>query len=258
MSKEEYGHHCVQQFARLFESEYNGVWDPKAGQAEYAAFYVEPIQGTGGYVIPPRNFFVELKRVLDKYGILLVVDEIQTGMGRSGRLWACEHEDVVPDLLATSKGLASGMPISAVLGDAEILSSWGPGAHVATFAATPLAAAAALATLDVLERERLVVRAEEMGAYFRQRLEELQESHPILGWIDQRGLFVGLEFVRDRATKEPLVGAGRRICRRARELGLITRPLGDVVTLVPPLATSEDDLAEMTAILGRAIDDAAR
>src|SRR5258705_6591670 len=99
MSKEEYGHHCVKQFERLFESEYNGVWDPKAGQAEFAAFYIETVQGTGGYVIPPRNFFVELKKVLDRYGILLVVDEIQMGFFRTGKLWSIEHFGVTPDVI---------------------------------------------------------------------------------------------------------------------------------------------------------------
>ncbi len=122
MSKEEYGEHCVRQFARLFETEYNGVWDPKAGQGEYAAFYVEPIQGTGGYVIPPRNFFTDLKKVLDQYGILLVVDEIQMGFFRTGKLWSIEHFGVTPDVLVFGKALTNGLnPLSGLWAREELI-----------------------------------------------------------------------------------------------------------------------------------------
>ena len=109
MTKEEYGSHCVQQFARLFETEYNGVWDPKTNQCEYAAFYVEPIQGTGGYVIPPMNFYRELKQVLDQHGILMVSDEIQMGFYRTGKLWSIEHFDVQPDVIVFGKALTNGL-----------------------------------------------------------------------------------------------------------------------------------------------------
>ncbi len=113
------GLHCVRKFERLFESEYNGVWDPKVGQSEYAAFYVEPIQGTGGYVIPPPNFFPELKRVLDKHGILLVVDEIQMGFFRTGKLWSIEHFGVQPDVLVFGKALTNGLNRSPACGRAR-------------------------------------------------------------------------------------------------------------------------------------------
>ena len=122
MSKEEYGHHCVKQFERLFESEYNGVWDPKAGQAEFAAFYVEPIQGTGGYVIPPKNFFIELKKVLDKHGILLVVDEIQMGFYRTGKLWSIEHFGVTPDIVVFGKAITNGLnPLAGIWAREELI-----------------------------------------------------------------------------------------------------------------------------------------
>src|SRR5260370_6727111 len=124
-------------------------------------------------------------------------------MGRSGRMWACENEDAVPDMIVASKGLASGLPISAVVAADEVAASWGPGAHVATFAATPLAAAAANATLDVYESEQLVRRAADIGGYFSGQLEALQQRPPILGWIDAPGLFAGPEVVRDRGTNEP-------------------------------------------------------
>ena len=141
MSKEEYGHHCVQQFARLFESEYNGVWDPKAGEAEYAAFYVEPIQGTGGYVIPPKNFFVELKKVLDEHGILLVVDEIQMGFYRTGKLWSIEHFGVKPDAIVFGKAITNGLnPLAGVWAREELINPtiFPPGSTHSTFNANPM------------------------------------------------------------------------------------------------------------------------
>ncbi|HUY61545.1 MAG TPA: aminotransferase class III-fold pyridoxal phosphate-dependent enzyme [Candidatus Dormibacteraeota bacterium] len=189
---------------------------------------------------------------MDEFGFLLIDDEIQAGMGRSGRLWGCDHEEVVPDLLVVSKGLASGMPISAVIAPDEIAASWGPGAHVATFAATPLAAAAANATLDVLEGEGLVARAAGTGAYFRERLVELQERHPILGWIDARGLFVGLEFVRDRRTKEPAAEeAGWMLDHCVRE-GLLFEKGGYLYNrfqLIPPLTIERSEIDRAVAIL---------
>jgi 4-aminobutyrate aminotransferase-like enzyme len=197
-----------------------------------------------------------MRELCDEFDLLLVLDEIQTGMGRSGRLWACEHEDVVPDLLTTSKGLASGLPISAVIADAEIAASWGPGAHVGTFAATPLAAAAALATLDVVERERLVARAADTGAYFRGRLEELQERHPILGWIDQRGLFVGLEFVRDRKTKEPAAEESAWMLDHCVREGLLFEKGGYLYNrfqLIPPLTISREEIDRAVEILDGAM-----
>ena len=144
MSKEEYGSHCVQQFARLFESEYNGVWDPKAGQAEFAAFYVEPIQGTGGYVIPPKNFFIELKQVLDRHGILLVVDEIQMGFYRTGKLFSIEHFGVEPDIIVFGKALTNGLnPLAGVWAREELINPqvFPPGSTHSTFNANPMGTA---------------------------------------------------------------------------------------------------------------------
>lgn len=139
LSKEEYGELCVAKFERLFESEYNGVWDPKAGQCEYAAFYVEPIQGTGGYVIPPPNFFTGLKRVLDKYGILLVVDEIQMGFFRTGKLWSIEHFGVKPDVVVFGKALTNGLnPLAGIWAREALINPtvFPPGSTHSTFAST--------------------------------------------------------------------------------------------------------------------------
>src|SRR5882757_8134321 len=150
MGKEEYGSLCVQRFARLFESEYNGVWDPKTGKCEYAAFYIEPIQGTGGYVIPPMNFFTGIKKVLDRYGILLVVDEIQMGIYRTGKLWSIEHFGVQPDVLVFGKALTNGLnPLSGVWAREELINPeiFPPGSTHSTFNSNPMGTAVALETL---------------------------------------------------------------------------------------------------------------
>src|SRR3954467_11456807 len=147
MTPEEYSDACVRQFERLFETEYNGVWDPKVGEAEYAAFYVEPIQGTGGYVIPPKNFFIDLKRVLDKFGILLVVDEIQMGVYRTGKLWSIEHFGVTPDILVFGKAITNGLnPLSGVWAREALINPtvFPPGSTHSTFNANPLGTAVAL------------------------------------------------------------------------------------------------------------------
>ena len=153
MTKEEYGDSCVQKFARLFDSEYNGVWDPKTKKCEYAAFYIEPIQGTGGYVIPPKNFFIDLKKVLDRHGILLVVDEIQMGVYRTGKLWSIEHFGVTPDVLVFGKALTNGLnPLSGIWAREELINPtvFPPGSTHSTFASNPMGTAVALETMKML------------------------------------------------------------------------------------------------------------
>ncbi|MGH9811285.1 MAG: aspartate aminotransferase family protein, partial [Terriglobia bacterium] len=169
MSKEEYGVHCVKQFERLFESEYNGVWDPKVGEAEYAAFYVEPIQGTGGYVIPPKNFFVELKKVLDKHGILLVVDEIQMGFYRTGKLWSIEHFGVEPDVLVFGKALTNGLnPLSGLWAREELIAPdvFPPGSTHSTFSSNTLGTAVALETIRLCAERDYEEVTKRKGRYF--------------------------------------------------------------------------------------------
>jgi 4-aminobutyrate aminotransferase-like enzyme len=177
-------------------------------------------------------------------------------MGRTGRMWACEHEDVVPDMIVVSKGLASGLQISAVVAADEVAASWGPGAHVGTFAATALAAAAANATLDVYDSEQLVTRAADLGDYFRDQLQVLQQRHPILGWVDARGLFVGLEFVRDRAIKEPAADeAGWMLDFCVRE-GLLFEKGGyyyNRFQLIPSLVIEKESIDRAIDILDRAM-----
>ncbi len=251
---------CVEFVARMLRGKETPFGDARA-VSNVAAVLLEPMQASAGYIIPGDGYLRGIRELCDEHDFLLIDDEIQAGLGRTGRLWACEHDGVVPDLLATSKGLASGLPISAVVGADEILSAWGPGAHVATFAATPLAASAAHATLDVYERDRVVEQAAATGAYFRERLEELQEKHPILGWIDAKGLFVGLEFVRDRRTKEPAAGESKLMLDYCVREGLLFERGGYLYNrfqLIPSLTIERAQIDRAVEILDGAMTEAER
>src|SRR5256886_15481773 len=183
--------YCVKQFEKNFESEYNSFWDAKAGQPEFAAFYVEAIQGTGGYVIPPVGYFPALKRVLAERGILLVDDEIQMGFFRAGKFWAIENFDVVPDIVVFGKALTNGLnPLSGIWAREELINpdTFPPGSTHSTFASNPLGTAVALETLKMLEEEDFETSVMAKGAYFLEGLKELQKRHRIIGDVDGLGL----------------------------------------------------------------------
>jgi 4-aminobutyrate aminotransferase-like enzyme len=271
MSKEEYGHHCVQQFARLFESEYHGVWDPKVGEAEYAAFYVEPIQGTGGYIVPPRNFFIELKRVLDAHGILLVVDEVQMGFYRTGKLWSIEHFGVRPDVLVFGKSIANGLnPLAGVWAREELINPniFPPGSTHSTFNANPMGTAVAVEAMNMMREEDYEAMVMEKGAYFLEGLRDLQRRHKIVGDVDGLGLALRMEicephdgFTPGKAIVGRMVDEGLKgdIDVGGRCYGLVLNIGGyykNVVTLAPSLHISkgEIDLALklLDIVLGRA------
>ena len=257
MSKEEYGHHCVKQFERLFESEYNGVWDPKAGEAEYAAFYVEPIQGTGGYIIPPRNYFVELKRVLDKYGILLVVDEIQMGVYRTGKLWSIEHFGVQPDVIVFGKAITNGLnPLAGLWAREELINPtmFPPGSTHSTFNANPMGTAVALETMKMLDEVDYASMVADKGAYFLEGLRELQRRYPIIGDVDGLGLALRMEICEPHDSFTPSKALVDRMVDEAlkadlevdgKRYGLVLDIGGyhkNVVTLAPSLHISRDEM----------------
>ena len=247
---------CLDFTRRMLLGKESPFTEYRAGISNVAAILLEPMQASAGYIIPGEGYLSGIRELCDEFGFLLIDDEIQAGMGRTGRFWACEHEQVVPDMILVSKGLASGLPVSAVIADDEVAASWGPGAHVGTFTATALACAAANATLDVYESEQLVKRAADLGGYFAERLAALQERHPILGWIDARGLFVGLEFVRDRATKEPAADeAGWMLDFCVRE-GLLFEKGGyyyNRFQLIPALVMEKELIDRAVGILDRAM-----
>jgi len=257
MSKEEYGSYCVQKFERLFETEYNGVLDTKTGQAEFAAFYVEPIQGTGGYVVPPRNFFVELKRVLDRYGILLVVDEVQMGFFRTGKLWSIEHFGVQPDVLVFGKALTNGLnPLSGLWAREELISPtvFPPGSTHSTFNANPMGTAVGLEVMKMLAEEDYETSVADKGAYFLDGLRDLQTRWPQIGDVDGLGLALRAEIceadgwtpakslldaMAEEGMKGDLDAGGGRTCGLILDVGGYHK---NVITLAPSLHISRDEI----------------
>jgi 4-aminobutyrate aminotransferase-like enzyme len=261
MSKEAYASLCVQRFARLFETEYNGVLDTKTNQAEYAAFYVEPIQGTGGYVIPPANFFPELKQVLDRHGILLVVDEVQMGFFRTGKLWAIEHFGVEPDILVFGKALTNGLnPLSGLWAREELINPaiFPPGSTHSTFNANPMGTAIGLEVMKMLAEQDYATSVSTKGVYFLDRLRELQRRWPQIGDVDGLGLALRAEiceadgFTPNKALMDQLAEEGLKgdIQIGDETYGLVLDVGGyykNVITLAPSL---EITIAEIDLAIG--------
>ena len=206
---------------------------------ETAAIVVEPVQGEGGYVVPPQKFFDELARVAHANGILLIFDEVQSGMGRTGKMWAADHFGVVPDILTVAKGIASGMPLGATVARADLM-TWPPGAHASTFGGNPVSCAAALVTIELLQQE-LVDNAAAMGDYLMARMRPWPARFPIVGDVRGLGLMLGIEIVRDHATMEKAPAWRDRIVSLAFERGLLLLGAGDnSVRLCPPLVITRD------------------
>jgi 4-aminobutyrate aminotransferase len=206
---------------------------------EVAAIVVEPIQGEGGYVIPPKVFLEELARLATQHGILLIFDEIQSGMGRTGKMWAADHFGVTPDILTIAKGIASGMPLSAMVSRAEIM-NWPPGAHASTYGGNPVAVAASLATIDLLERE-LVANSARIGGHILDRLRGWPSKFKNVGDVRGLGLMIGIEMVRDQTTKERAPELRDRLVAMAFERGLLVLGAGrNVLRLCPPLIVTRD------------------
>jgi len=215
---------------------------------DVAAIFVEPVQGEGGYVVPPRGFLTALRELCDRHGILLVIDEVQSGIGRTGKMFACEHEGVEPDVLLTAKGLGSGMPIGAIVAREEVM-KWGPGAHGSTFGGNPVCCAAALATLDLVEGG-LVANAQVMGERLMSGLRRLAERHETIGDVRGLGLMVGVELVTDRATREPAPALVRELVQRAFRRGLLLLGAGkSALRLAPPLVIDEYDVDTALGII---------
>jgi len=215
---------------------------------EVAAIVVEPVQGEGGYIVPPQKFFDELARIAKRFGMLLVFDEVQSGMGRTGKMWAAEHFGASPDILAVAKGIASGLPLGATVARADLM-TWPPGAHASTFGGNPVACAAALATIELLEKE-LVANAAQMGAYIMGRLREWPARFPVVGEVRGLGLMIGIELVRDRQTRERAPAVRNRVLELAFERGLLVLGAGEnSIRLCPPLVITRDQAAFAVDVL---------
>ena len=219
---------------------------------EVAGILVETIQGEGGYIIPSPGFFPALRKLCDKHGILLIVDEVQCGMGRTGKWWAIEHFGVEPDMLTIAKGIASGMPLGACVARQSIM-DWERGSHGNTFGGNPIACAAALATIDLIEHEYLA-NAQEVGQYTLDALEEIQARHPSIGDVRGKGLMIGVEFVQDRNTKEPAKHLCERVVDLAFERGLLMLGCGkSVIRVAPALSINKSEIDEGLQILEEAV-----
>ncbi len=219
---------------------------------EFAAVFVEPIQGEGGYIVPPPEFFPRLKALAEKYGFLLVVDEIQSGMGRTGKMFAIEHWGVEPDIVCIAKGIASGMPLGAMVARKSLM-IWPSGAHGNTFGGNPLSCAAALATIRLLENG-LIENAARMGQYALERIQHMAERHPIIGDVRGKGLMIGIELVKDRRTREPIPEARDKVLYRAFEKGLLILGSGlTSIRIMPPLVITKELMDEGLEILESAI-----
>ncbi|MFN0120140.1 MAG: acetyl ornithine aminotransferase family protein [Blastocatellia bacterium] len=206
---------------------------------ECAAIVVEPVQGEGGYVVPPASFLQTIRAIADRYDIRVVADEVQAGMGRTGKMFASEHFDFVPDIIALAKGIASGLPLGAVIARGDLM-SWPPGAHASTFGGNPVAISASLVTLELLE-DHLISNAAQMGEYLMNGLRELMNKHQLIGDVRGRGLMIGIELVKDRATKEPAADIRDRVEVECFHRGLIIQGCGvSTIRLSPPLVIDRD------------------
>jgi 4-aminobutyrate aminotransferase len=210
---------------------------------EVAGVLIEPIQGEGGYIIPPPDFFPALRKLCDRYGILLIADEVQSGMGRTGKWWAIENFGVEPDIICSAKGIASGVPLGAVIARKHLM-DWPKGSHGNTYGGNPLACVAALATIDLIEKAYMA-NAAEVGAYTLERLHAMAQRHPTIGEVRGLGLMIGVEFVKDRATKKRAVTLRDRIVDLAFEHGLVMLGCGrNTIRISPPLAITRAEIEE--------------
>ncbi|MBI4279533.1 MAG: 4-aminobutyrate--2-oxoglutarate transaminase [Armatimonadetes bacterium] len=221
-----------------------------------AAVIVEPVQGEGGFIVPPPEFLPGLRTLCDRHGILLIADEIQTGLGRTGRWWAVQHWGVEPDLVTVAKSLAAGLPLSAVLGRAEVLDALPEGTLGGTYVGNPVACAAALAVLDVIEEEGLLARAEWLGRTVRDRFVAMQARFPLVGDVRGLGAMVAMELVRDRGTKAPAPEETAAIIGRAMAGGVVLPRAGiynNVIRVMAPLVITEEQITRALDVLENAL-----
>jgi 4-aminobutyrate aminotransferase len=228
-------HAAADALAHIERELFKRLVDPE----DVAAIFVEPIQGEGGYMVAPAEFLQGLEQLCRRHGILLVADEVQSGMGRTGKWWASDHAGIEPDMICTAKGIASGMPLSAVIAKAEVM-DWKPGAHASTFGGNPVAVAASLATIDLLERE-LIANAARVGEFIFRQTAGWRDRHKIVGNVRGKGLMVGIEFVRDQKTKERAPELRSKVIHAAFQKGLLVLGAGEnTLRLAPPLMIDEE------------------
>lgn len=223
---------------------------------DVAAFLLEPIQGEGGYVIPPLGWLSALREICDRHGILLMVDEVQSGFGRTGEWFACQTLAVEPDIVCMAKSIANGFPLGAIAARREIMGKWGAASHGTTFGGSPVSCAAALATLDVIREEHLLENARVQGSRILAELRKLQSESPIIGDVRGVGLMIGVEFIMPGTKREPNAEAVTRILRRALENGMLLYPCGhwsQTIRLIPPLTITHDQVDQGLQVFRQAL-----
>jgi 4-aminobutyrate aminotransferase / (S)-3-amino-2-methylpropionate transaminase / 5-aminovalerate transaminase len=239
---------CKMTCARHLEDTFKRV----VGADQVAAIIAEPVLGEGGFVVPPKEFFPVIREICDKYGIVFIADEVQSGIGRTGKMFAIEHYGVEPDLLITAKSLGGGLPIAAVTGRAEIMDSPIPGGLGSTFAGNPTSCVAALASLETIEKDGLLARSTAIGKRFEERARGWQQKFPLVGDVRGLGGMCAIELVSNRETREPAGPQTKELSRYAYEHGLITitaGTYGNVVRILVPLVVTDEQLDEGLDVL---------
>ena len=240
---------CVQYVEYLFK-------DPETGLADPAAIIVEPIQGEGGFIVPPDGYLKELRRICDENSVLLIVDEIQTGFGRTGRMFACEYDDVTPDVMPIAKAVGGiGLPLSGCVIRKE-LDSWEPGGHLGTFRGNVLSCVAGLAAINFTQEKRLVERAANEGAYMLKRLKDLQQETKTMGDVRGKGMMVAVEFVEDKHTRKPAVELVKKVQAKCLERGVLVWKAGhwpNVIRFLPPLVITREHIDRGLDVFSEAV-----
>ena len=252
---------CMKSFEKLLESKESPFGDGINDITNVAAILVEPYQSSAAYYIPPVEYLRELRRISERFGILLMVDEIQCGLGRSGKLWSFEHTGIEPDVIVTSKSLGGGLPLAAVVAKSDLLTHWGPGAHVSTQAGNVIACAAGNYVLDVVSSDAFLKKVNETGAYFYECLKDLERKHKIIGDISNKGIYTGIELVKNRKTKAPAIEEGVFIRNRLVEERLLYEKGGyyhNRMQFIPPLNIEKEDLNRAQKILDKVFSETER
>lgn len=226
---------------------------------DVAAFIAEPVMGEGGIIAPPKNFFQEVKKVLDKYGILFIADEVQSGFGRTGKMFAIEYYGVTPDILVAAKGIADGFPLSSFTARPEIAAAYTPGDHLSTFGGNPVSCAAALANIEFFEKENLLAHTVETGNYAMAKLRELQKTNPLIGEVRGLGLMIGVELIKD-AQKTPAIAEAEALKEACFQKGVLigVGGAGNVVRFQPPLVITKAQIDHAIGVFAEALKEVAQ
>ena len=237
----------------------NILSDPASGLGSVAAVVLEPVQGHEGFIVPPDEFVPNIRKICDKHNVLMILDEIITGFGRTGKMFCFQYSNIIPDILVCAKGIASGFPISATIARTNIAASWKMLKHTSTFLANPIGCAAGVASLSVIEEEHLVEKSEKLGAYFLERLKELENRHELIGDVRGKGLIIGVELVENRKSKTPAAKATEHIVDHALRKGVYYASggrYGNVLKISPPLVITKEQIDFALEVLDEALKEA--